>query len=136
VSYGNARQNYRVRADPHVILNDNRSGRLRQFSSFDAVFVSIDDAQVMTKQTVAPDADVLICCNRCAVVDERMISNRNTRAFVGYNFDWRHVPYQGDSISKLHVTTWSEINSTKKSHGQGHPGFAAHADLSVEKCCS
>jgi len=49
VSNGDARKNYRVRANPHVIFNDNRCGRWRNVSLFEAMLVPIDDAQVVTK---------------------------------------------------------------------------------------
>jgi hypothetical protein len=63
-SNANSGKDYRVRADPHVIFDDNWCGRRRYLTLFDAMLVPIDDKQVMTQQTVAADVDLFVCRNR------------------------------------------------------------------------
>jgi hypothetical protein len=63
-SNANSGEDYRVRADPHVIFDDNWCGWRRYLTLFDAILVPIDDKQVMTQQTVAADADFFVCRNR------------------------------------------------------------------------
>jgi hypothetical protein len=117
-SNANAGKNYRVSANPHVIFDDNWCGRRRHITLFDAMLVPIYYTQVMSQQTMAPNLDLLVCCNRCAVVDERMIAYRNMGTLVRNNFDRDNVPHQANAIPKFHISTSSEINATKKSHRQ------------------
>ena len=63
-SNANSGKDYRVRADPHVIFDDNWCGWRRYLTLFDAMLVPIDDKQVMTQQTVAADFDLFVCRNR------------------------------------------------------------------------
>jgi hypothetical protein len=63
-SNANSGKDYRVRADPHVIFDDNWCGWRRYLTLFDAMLVPIDDKQVMTEQTVAADVDLFVCRNR------------------------------------------------------------------------
>jgi len=63
-SNANSGKDYRVRADPHVIFDDNWCGWRRYLTLFDAMLVPIDDKQVMTQQTVAADLDLFVCRNR------------------------------------------------------------------------
>lgn len=72
-SNANAGKNYRVRTNPHVIFDHNWYGR-RHTTLFNAMLVSIYDPHVMSQQTMAPNFDLLICRNRRAVVDERLIA--------------------------------------------------------------
>jgi len=135
-SNGDAGKNYRVRANPYIIFNDNWCGRRRHISFFDAMLVFIQDANVMSQQTVAPYSNLLVCCNRRAVVDERMIAYRNIGALDRDNFDRDNVSYQANTNSKFYVTARSEADATKKSDRQWQSGLAAHTELSIEKCCS
>jgi hypothetical protein len=136
VSNANAGKNYRVSANPHVIFDHNWCGRRRHITLFDAMLVPIYDTQVMSQQTMAPNLDLLVGCNRCAVVDERMIAYRNMGTLVRNNFDRDNVSHQANAIPKFHISTSSEINATKKSHRQWYPGLTSNTKLSVEKCCS
>ena len=52
-SDANSGKDYRVRADPYVIFDDNWCGWRRYLTLFDAMLVPIDDKQVMTQKTVA-----------------------------------------------------------------------------------
>jgi hypothetical protein len=63
-SDANSRKDYRVRADPHVIFDDNWCGWRHYLTLFDAMLVPIDDKQVMTQQTVAANLDLFVCRNR------------------------------------------------------------------------
>jgi len=47
----------------------------------------INDAQVMTEQTVAADSDFSVRGDRRAVVDEGVLAYRNMRTFMGHDFD-------------------------------------------------
>ena len=47
-SNANSGKDYRVRADPHVIFDDNWCGWRRNLTLFDAMLVPVDDKQVMT----------------------------------------------------------------------------------------
>jgi hypothetical protein len=136
VSNANAGKNYRVSANPHVIFDHNWCGRRRHITLFDAMLVPIYDTQVMSQQTMAPNLDLLVCCNRCAVVDERMIAYRNMGTLVRNNLDRDNVSHQANAIPKFHISTSSEINATKKSHRQWYPGLTSNTKLGVEKCCS
>jgi hypothetical protein len=62
-SNANSGKDYRVRADPHVIFDDNWFGWRRYLTLFDAMLVPIDDTQVMTQQTMAADLDLFVCRN-------------------------------------------------------------------------
>ena len=50
----NARKNYHVGANPNAILDQNRCG-LRYLTLLEAILVPINDAQMMTEQTVAAE---------------------------------------------------------------------------------
>jgi hypothetical protein len=63
-SNANSGKDYRVRADPHVIFDDNWCGWRRYLTLFDAMLVPIDDKQAMTQQTMAADLDLFVCRNR------------------------------------------------------------------------
>jgi hypothetical protein len=92
-SNANSGKDYRVRADPHVVFDDNWCGWRRYLTLFDAKLVPIDDKQVMTQQTVAADLDLFVCRNRWAVVNERMIAYRDTGTLVRDDFDRDNVPH-------------------------------------------
>jgi hypothetical protein len=92
-SNANSGKDYRVRADPHVIFDDNWCSWRRYLTLFDAMLVPIDDKQVMTQQTVAADLDLFVCRNRWAVVNERMIAYRDTGTLVRDEFDRDNVPH-------------------------------------------
>jgi hypothetical protein len=64
VSNANSGKDCRVRADPHVVFDDNWCGWRRYLTLFDAMLVPIDDKQVVTQQTVAADPDFFVCRNR------------------------------------------------------------------------
>lgn len=115
VSNTNSRKYYRVSANPDVIFDYNWCGR-RHLTLFQAMFVSVQDKQVMTQQTMTPDLDLLVCRNRYAVVHERMIAYRNCGTLVRDNLDWDNVPHQAYAIPKFHVTAGFQINAAKKSH--------------------
>jgi hypothetical protein len=55
----------------------------------DAMLVPINDAQVVTKQAVASDADLSVCRDRRSVVDEGVIAYPDMRSFMGHDLD-RH----------------------------------------------
>src|SRR3954463_15817 len=86
VTNANARKNYHVGANPHVILDQNRCGR-RYLTLLEAILVPINDAQVMTEQTVAADSDFSVRGDRRAVVDEGVLAYRNMRTFMRHDFD-------------------------------------------------
>ena len=70
----NPRENYHVRANPHAILDHNWCGGQRRLTLLDAMLVPINDAQVVTKQTMASDGDFSVCRDRRSVVDEGVIA--------------------------------------------------------------
>ena len=45
--------------NPHVILDQNRCGRRRYLTLLEAILVPINDAKVMTEQTVAAEFSLL-----------------------------------------------------------------------------
>lgn len=100
------------------------------------MLVFIQDANVISKQTVAANSNLLVCCNRRAVVDERMIAYRNIGALERDNFDRDSVSHQAHTNSKFYVAARSEVDATLKSYRQWQSGLAGHSELSFEKCCS
>ena len=64
VSDAKAGKDYRARADPHVIFDDNWCGWWHHLTLFDTMLVSVQDKRVMTQQTVAADFDLVVCRNR------------------------------------------------------------------------
>ena len=64
VSDENAGKDYRARADPHVIFDNNWCGWRHHLTLFDTMLVSVQDKRVMTQQTVAADFDLVVCRNR------------------------------------------------------------------------
>jgi len=49
-----------VRADPHVIFDDNWCGWRHYLTLFDAMLAPIDDKRVMTQKTVAANLDLFV----------------------------------------------------------------------------
>ena len=74
-------------ANPHVILDQNRCGRRRYLTLLEAILVPINDAKVMTEQTVAAHSHFSVRSDRRAVVDEGVLTYRNMRTFMGHDFD-------------------------------------------------
>ena len=127
----NARKNYHVCANPHVILDHNRCGR-RYLTLLEAILVPINDVQVMAEQTVAADSDFSVRGDRRAVVDEGVLAYRNMRTFMGHDFDRYNGAYQGNT-SKFHISTSPEINSTVEAYRPWQSCFSSNFKLSVEK---
>jgi hypothetical protein len=69
-----------VCADPYVIFDNSRCGRRRHFTLLEAMLVPIHDEQVLTQQAMAPNLDLLVCCNRYAVVDASDVDVSLSRA--------------------------------------------------------
>lgn len=110
----NAGKNYSVCSNPYMIFDCNR----RRFSLFEAMLVLINDTQVMTQQTMVPNFYLLVCGNRCAVVYKSMVAYRNMRARVRNDLDRDNVPHHANTVSKFHVSTSLEPDTTIKSHRQ------------------
>jgi hypothetical protein len=117
-----------------MIFNDNRRAWLCDLSLFNAMLVPVNDKQVMTQQTVAPNFYVLACRNRCTIVNERMVSDRDTRTTVSDEFDRDDGPDQANAIPKFEISVNPQTNAAIKSHRQRYPGLTSNAELSVEKC--
>jgi hypothetical protein len=113
-SNANSGKNYSVCSNPYMIFDCNR----RRFSLFEAMLVLINDAQVMTQQTMAPNFYLLVCGNRCAVVNESVIAYRNMRAHVRNDLDRDNVPHHANTVSEFHVSTCLEADATIKSYRQ------------------
>jgi hypothetical protein len=66
VSNDNARKDYRARADPDVIFDNDWCGWRHHLtlSLFHPMLVPVHDKRVMTQQTVAADLDFFVCRNR------------------------------------------------------------------------
>jgi hypothetical protein len=129
----NARKNYHAGANPHVILDQNWCGRRRRVTLFEAMLVFVHDSQVMTKQTVAPDANFSVRSERRAVVDEGVLAYRDMRSLMGHDFDRYDRAHQANAVSKFNIPTSSEINPTVEAHRPRHSRFSAKFELSVEE---
>jgi hypothetical protein len=75
-----------------------------------------NDRVTANPHTAAPNADLLGCGDRYAVVDEGMIAYRNMRSFMGDDFDRHNGADQTDATSEFHIST--SPNAPVKSHGQ------------------
>jgi hypothetical protein len=56
-----AGEDYYVRADPHMIFDNNWCGWRCHLTLFDAMLVPINNQQVMAQQTVSPNLDLFVC---------------------------------------------------------------------------
>lgn len=132
-SNANAGKDDRVSTNPYVIFYQHRRGRRRHVTMSEAMLVPVNDPQVMTKQTVAPNLDLLVGSDRCAVVDERVIAYGDVRSLMRDDFDRDNLPDQANAIPKFYIAASGEKNAPEEAHRQRQPGLASDANLSVEE---
>jgi mannose-6-phosphate isomerase-like protein (cupin superfamily) len=96
------------------------------------MLVPVNDAQVVTKQTMASDADFSVRRDGRAIIDEGVIADRNARCRMRHDLDRHDGAYQANTFSEFHITASPKLNAAIETYRKGNGGLPAHSHLSIE----